>query len=107
MYYWCIVDMLKIATHVYTTIPTYIKNIIFRNYIVSTIHIKKIRIEYVLKSADVGTLFSGRNSDNSSHTHVYTHAYPHTHPHPHAPPSHTHAYPHTPPQTRTHPTHTH
>ena len=41
MYYWCIVDMLKIATHVYTTIPTYIKNIIFRNYIVSTMHIKK------------------------------------------------------------------
>ena len=41
MYYWCIVDMLKIATHVYTTIPTYIKNTIFRNYIVSTMHIKK------------------------------------------------------------------
>ena len=78
MYYWCIVDMLKIATHVYTTIPTYIKNIIFRNYIVSTIHIKKIRIEY-----------------------------PRTHPHTHAPPSHTHAYPHRPAQTRTHPTHTH
>ena len=41
MYYWCIVDMLKIATHVYTTIPTYIKNTFFRNYIVSTMHIKK------------------------------------------------------------------
>ena len=41
MYYWCIVDMLKIATHVYTTIPTYIKNTIFRNYIVSKMHIKK------------------------------------------------------------------
>ena len=27
MYYWCIVDMLKIATHVYTTIPTVEKNI--------------------------------------------------------------------------------
>ena len=43
------------------------------------IKIIKIRIGYVLKSADVGTLFSGRNSDNSSNTHVYTHAYPRTH----------------------------
>ena len=30
----------------------------------------KIRIEYVLKSADVGTLFSSRYSENSSHTHT-------------------------------------
>ena len=79
MYYWCIVDMLKIATHVYTTIPTYIKNIIFRNYIVSTIHIKKIRIEYVLKSADVGTLFSNRYSVNSSHANTRRHPHTFTH----------------------------
>ena len=31
--------------------------------------VKKIRIGYVLKSADVGTLFSSRYSENSSHTH--------------------------------------
>ena len=29
---------------------------------------EKIRIGYVLKSADVGTLFSRWNSENSSHT---------------------------------------
>ena len=38
----------------------------------------KIRIGYVLKSADVGTLFSRRNSENSSHTHAHTHAHPRT-----------------------------
>ena len=31
---------------------------------------KKIRIGNVLKSADVGTLFSRRNSENTSHTHA-------------------------------------
>ena len=45
---------------------------------------KKIRIGYVLKSADVGTLFSGRNSENSSNTHADTSEYPCT-------PAHTHA----------------
>ena len=68
----------------------------------------KIRIGYVLKSADVGTLFSRRNSENSSHTHAYTHAYPRTHQctpmhtrtHLHTP-AHTHAYPSTPAHTRT------
>ena len=62
---------------------------------------------YVLKSADVGTLFSGRNSDNSSHTHVYTHAYPPTHQHT---PVHTRAHLRTPAHTRAHPrtpVHTH
>ena len=39
---------------------------------------KKIRIGYVLKSADVGTLFSRRNSENSSHTHAITCKHPHT-----------------------------
>ena len=65
--------------------------------------LKKIRIGYVLKSADVGTLFSGRNSENSSHTHVHTHAHPTTHdntrPHPRWPAC---AHPHTTLYTRTH-----
>ena len=39
---------------------------------------KKIHIGYVLKSQDVRTQVSGRNSENSSHTHVHTRAYPHT-----------------------------
>ena len=97
--------------------------------------VKKIRIGYVLKSADVGTLFSGRNSENSSHTCMRTpvqiYAHPRTHPlnthaHPHTPkhtcdhlctpahthahpgiPAHTRAHPGTPTHTRTHPTHTH
>ena len=43
---------------------------------------------YILKSSDVGTLFSGRNSENSSHTHVHTHAYPCT-------PDHTCVHPHS------------
>ena len=56
---------------------------------------KKIRIGYVLKSADVGTLFSGRNSENSSHTHVQTR--------PHLPiPAHTHAPPCPPVPSRAH-----
>ena len=61
---------------------------------------KKIRIGYVLKSADVGTLFSRRNSENSSHTHVYTHAYPRTHQ---CTPAHTCVLPHIPTHTRPHP----
>ena len=59
----------------------------------------KIRIGYVLKSADVGTLFTGRNSENSSNTHAHTTAYPctptHTYAHPHTP-AHTPHTPHTP-----------
>ena len=46
---------------------------------------QKIRIGYVLKSADVGTLFSRRNSENSSNTTAHTRLHPptpaHTHPH--------------------------
>ena len=46
----------------------------------------KIRIGYVLKSADVGTLFSRRNSENSSHTLVHTRTHPRTPTHtPHIP----------------------
>ena len=57
---------------------------------------KKNCIGNVLKSADVGTLFSRRNSENTSHTHTYpctpVHncAYPRTPAHTHA---HTHAHP--------------
>ena len=46
----------------------------------------KIRIGYVLKSANVGTLFSRKNSENSlkihpthMHTPMHTHANKHTH----------------------------
>ena len=66
----------------------------------------KIRIGYVLKSADVGTLFFGRNSENSSHTHAHIHAYPHTPVHTHAhqrTPMHTSAIPPTPADTLAHP----
>ena len=52
-------------------------NCLFSTFII------KIGIGYILKSADVGTLFSGRNSENSSHK-LPTPAY--THPHP---PAHT------------------
>ena len=58
---------------------------------------------YILKSSDVGTLFSGRNSENSSHTHLHTHAHPptsaHTRPYPQTP---TRICPH-PPRTSPHP----
>ena len=67
---------------------------------------KKIRIGYVLKSAYVGTLFSRRNSENSSHTLAHTHAYPCTPAHTRAlppTPEHTCAYPPTPMHTRAHP----
>ena len=61
--------------------------------------VEKICIGYVLKSADVGTLFSGRNSENSSNTHAQTSAYPctpaHTHPYP-CKPAHTCIHPRTP-----------
>ena len=91
--------------------------------------VKKIRIGYVLKSADVGTLFSGRNSENSSHTcmrtpvQIYAHPRtivhtPHTRAHPHTPtehpctPAHNRAHLRTLVHTRAHPgtpvhTHTH
>ena len=77
----------------------------------------KIRIGYVLKSADVGTLFSRRNSENSSHTPAHTCA--HTCVHPRIPvhtrkhpgtPMHTRAYPPTPVHTHAQsriPAHTH
>ena len=85
---------------------------------------EKIRIGYVLKSADVGTLFSWRNSGNSSHTCMRTpvqiYAHPrtivHTRTHPHTPtehpctPAHTQAHPRTLVYTRAHPgtpTHSH
>ena len=77
----------------------------------------KICIGYVSKSADVGTLFSGRNSKNSSHicmrTPVQIYAHPrtivHTRTHPHTPtehpctPAHTQAHPRTPRYTHAHP----
>ena len=62
---------------------------------IRTISRRKIRIGYVLKSADVRTLFSGRNSENSSNTHAHTSAYPCT-------PTHTHASPRTPSHTQAH-----
>ena len=42
---------------------------------------KKIRIGYILKSADVGTLFSRRNSENSGKFIPHTCIPAHTHPH--------------------------
>ena len=71
---------------------------------------KKIRIGYVLKSADVGTLFSRRNSENSYHSRMCTpmqiYAHPCTIAHTRAlppTPEHTCAYPPTPMHTRAHP----
>ena len=75
---------------------------------------KKIRIGYILRSADVGTLFSGRNSENSSHTCMRTpvqiYAHPrtivhtlHTRAHPHTHTPNTHAHPSTLVHTRAHP----
>ena len=60
---------------------------------------KKIHIGYILKSADIRTLVSRRNSENSSHTHAHTRSY---HKHPHIP-THTRTHPCTPMHTRTHP----
>ena len=66
--------------------------------------LKKIRIGYVLKSADVGTLFSRRNSENSSLTHAHTHAHPHPPTHTHAhPPVPIHTHPRRPASTHAHP----
>merc|ERR1712218_565002 len=64
----------------------------FSSFWMYTALYKKIRIGNVLKSADVGTLFSRRNSENTSHPH----AYPCT-------PVHTRAYPCTPSHTCTQP----
>ena len=82
--------------------------------------IGKIRIGYILKSADVGTLFSSRYSENSSHAHTrrHSHTFTHTcahyctivHTYAHPPilrtPTHTHAHPFIPAHTQTYP-HTH
>ena len=103
-------------------------------YIIRVDAVKKIRIGYVLKSADVLNLVSRRYSENSSNTHTCRHprtfAHYHTHPctpvhttptHPITPtymyvplraPVHDHAHPRTPEHTRAHPstpahTHTH
>ena len=62
----------------------------------------KIRIGNVLKSADVGTLFSRRNSENTSHTHAYPRTPVHTRAHPRTP-AHTHAHPCTLAHTCAHP----
>ena len=77
---------------------------------------KKIRIGYVLKSADVGTLFSSRYSENSSHAHTRRHPHTfthtcahqctvvHTYAHPPIPrtPAHTHTHSCIPAHTRAH-----
>ena len=71
---------------------------------------KKIRIGYVLKSADVGTLFSSWYSENSSHAHTRRHPHTFTNTCAHPPtlctPAHTHAHPcipaHTHSSSRTH-----
>ena len=63
----------------------------------------KIRIRYVLKSADVGTLFSSKYSENSSHAHTRRHPLTFTHTCAHqCTLVHNYAYP---PTLRTH-THT-
>ena len=77
----------------------------------------KIRIGYVLKSADVGTLFSSRYSEKSSHTHTRRHprtsahtsehhctlAHTCAHPPTLRTPAYTCAHPCIPTHTRTHP----
>ena len=66
-------------------------------YLQSTYLKEKIRIGYVLKSAEVRTLVSRRYSENSSHTHpVHTHVYMHT-------PEHFHTYPGPPPHSQAYP----
>ena len=70
---------------------------------------KKIHIGYILKSADIRTLVSRRNSENSSHhmhtpvhitnTRTYQHILVHTLAHQRIP-AHTHVYPQTPRYTR-------
>ena len=113
-----------------------IKDILMRynqkKIILQTNHKEKIRIGYVLKSADVETLFSSRYSENSSlahtrrHPHTFTPVHTcahlctpthtahtsahlctpmHTHPHsaPLCIPAHNLAYPRTPTHTHAHP----
>ena len=62
---------------------------------------QKIRIGYVLKSADVGTLFSRRNSENTSHIHAHLCTPTHTHALPPSP-AHARAHLRTPPHTLAH-----
>ena len=70
-------------------------------------HLVKIRIGYVLKSADVGTLFSSRYFENSSHAHTRKHPHTFTHTCAHqCTLVQTYAHPptlRTPAHTRTHP----
>ena len=74
------------------------------NYIVSSQILLKIRIGYVLKSADVGTLFSSRYSENSSHTHTHRHPSTSTHTRAHhCTLKHTHAHQCKPMHTGAHP----
>ena len=72
------------------------------------ISLLKIRIGYVLKSADVRTQVSSRYTENSFQTHLHTPMHTQLHPHTlaHTPAHtsmHTRAHPHTPVHTRTHP----
>ena len=64
---------------------------------------KKIRIGYVLKSADVLGLKSpvGILKIHPTHTHAHSHIPTHNRAHPHTP-EHTRTYPHTPMHTPTH-----
>merc|ERR1712218_281616 len=73
----------------------------FSSFWMYTALYKKIRIGNVLKSADVGTLFSRRNSENTSHTHAYPRTPAHTGTYP-CTPSHTCTHPRTPMHTLTH-----
>ena len=79
------------------------------------ISLLKIRIGYVLKSADVRTQVSSRYTENSFQTHLHTPMHTQLHPHTlaHTPAHtsmHTRTHPHTPVHTCTHPrtpAHTH
>ena len=65
---------------------------------------RKIRIGYILKSADVETLFSRRYSENSSHTHTHRHPSTSTHTRAHhCTLKHTHAHQCKPTHTGAHP----
>ena len=65
---------------------------------------EKIRIGYVLKSADVLNLVSRRYSENSSNTHTCRHprTFAHYHTHPCTPAHTTPTHPHTPNYTHIH-----
>ena len=67
-------------------------------------NLKKIRIGYLLKSADVLTLVSWRYSENSSNTHTCRHprTFAHYHTHPCTPAHTTPTHPHTPNYTHIH-----